>query len=127
VNDCSHNTNSNWGSVSHGVPQGYILGPLLLLIYNNDLRLVLNTISSPILFADDTSVIISNPDPLSFLNSVTIVLNKLKLWFNTNLLFLNFSKTEFIKFNTKDAYGQDIKMLYYNREIPNSSCRKFLH
>jgi hypothetical protein len=40
-----------------------ILGPLLLLIYINDLALVLNKISS-IPFADDTSVIISNPDPL---------------------------------------------------------------
>jgi hypothetical protein len=45
--------------------------------------------------------IISNPDPLLFLNSVTEDLNKLKLWFNTNLLFLNFSKTEFMKFNIK--------------------------
>jgi hypothetical protein len=60
------------------------------------------------------------------LNSVTEVLNKLKLWFNTNLLFLNFSKTEFIKFHTKNAYEQDIKILYDNMEIRNSSCIKFL-
>jgi hypothetical protein len=96
------------------------------LIYINDLPLVLNRISSPIPFADDTSVIISNPDPLLFLNSVTEVLNKLKLWFNTNLLFLDFSKTEFMKFNTKNAYEQDINILYDNTEIPNSSCIKFL-
>jgi hypothetical protein len=83
-------------------------------------------ISSHILSADDTSVIISNPDPLLFLNSVTEVLNKLKLWFNTNFLFLNFSKTEFMKFNKKNAYEQDIKILYDNTEICNSSCIKFL-
>jgi hypothetical protein len=64
-----------------------------------------------------TSVIISNPDPLLFFSSVTEVLNKLKLWVNTNLLFINFSKTEFIKFNTKNAYDHDIKILYDNTEI----------
>jgi hypothetical protein len=88
------NTHSNWGVISHGVPQRSISSPLFL-IYINYLPLVLNRISSPILFADDTSVIICNPDPLVFLYSVTEVLNKLKLWFNANLLFFKFSKTEF--------------------------------
>jgi hypothetical protein len=54
------------------------------------------------------------------------VLNKLKLWYNANLLFLNFSKTEFVKFNTKNAYDHDIKIVYDNMEIPNSSHIKFL-
>jgi hypothetical protein len=102
------------------------LGPLLFLIYINNLLLVLNKISSPILFADDTSIIISNPDPLAFLNSVTEVFNKLKLWFNANLLVLNYSKTEIVKFNTKNVYEQDIKIVYDNIEIHNSPCIKFL-
>jgi hypothetical protein len=104
----------------------YILGLLLFLICINDLPLVLNRISSPILFADDTIVIISNPDPLLFLNSVTEFLNKLKLWFNTNLLFLNFSKTDLISLIQKNAHDHVIKILYDNTEIPNSSCIKFL-
>jgi uncharacterized protein YqkB len=52
------------------------------LIYINDLPLVLNRISSSILFADETSVIIRNTYPLVFLHSVAEVFNKLKLWFN---------------------------------------------
>jgi hypothetical protein len=108
-------------------PTGIHTGsPVKFLIYINDLPLVLNRISFLVLFADDTSVIISNPDPLLFLDSETEVLNKLKLWFNMNLLFLNFSKTEFMKFNTKNAYEQDIKILYDNTKILNSSCIKFL-
>jgi hypothetical protein len=55
----SNLTYSNWGKIKHGVCQGSILGPLLFLIYINDLYPTLNTSSIPIMFADDTSVIIS--------------------------------------------------------------------
>jgi hypothetical protein len=68
------------------------LGPLLFLIYINDLPLVLNKISTPILFADDTSVIIDELDPSVFQDRFIEVLNILNSWFNANLLSLNFSK-----------------------------------
>ncbi|PNF30889.1 hypothetical protein B7P43_G06095, partial [Cryptotermes secundus] len=61
----SSSTYSNWGEISHGVPQGSILGPLLFLVYINDLPLILNKVSTPILFADDTSVIIKEFDPFT--------------------------------------------------------------
>jgi hypothetical protein len=51
---------SNWGRVTHGVPQGSILGPLLSITYINDLPSTIKTLSEPTIFADDTSVIISN-------------------------------------------------------------------
>ena len=56
---------SNWGEITHGVPQGSILGPLLFLLYINGSPQITNDNSKLVLFVDDTSVIIANPDPLN--------------------------------------------------------------
>ena len=51
---------SEWQLIKHGITQKYILGPLLFLIYINDLARTINKVAEVILFADDTSIIISN-------------------------------------------------------------------
>jgi hypothetical protein len=121
-------TYSNWGEISHGVPKGSILGPLLFLIYINDLPLVLNKISTPILFADDTSVIIDEHDPSVFQDRFIEVLNILKSWFNANLLSLNFSKTHYITFTTKNVFEQGDYISVANgiKKIFSSCFTKFL-
>ena len=77
--------------VNCGVPQGSILGPLLFLIYINDLKSVcVNTF--PILFADDTNIFMSGKDTRELeikMNDELIAISK---WLKVNKLSLNVKK-----------------------------------
>ena len=63
----------NWAKVRHGVPQCSILGPLLFLLYINDLPKFINKTSTPIIFADDTSILFAHSDPTTFNNNIHLV------------------------------------------------------
>ena len=56
---CNGVLSSNINHITHGIPQGSILGPLLFLVYINDFRLCLKN-SKPTMFADDTSIFIKD-------------------------------------------------------------------
>ena len=83
--------------MSCGVPQGSILGPLLFILYINDIENV-SDIIKPILFADDTSLFHSHTCFNTLIQEVNIQLHKFSTWFNTNKLSLNTKKTNFIIF-----------------------------
>jgi hypothetical protein len=86
----THNsTSSRWKIVKHGILQGSILGRLFLLLYVNDLLTVSNSNARTILYADNTSVIVSNPSHRDFelnMNKATVDINE---WFKTNMLSLS--------------------------------------
>ena len=92
---------SKWEHVKHGVPQGSVLGPLLFLIYINDFSLTISKIANLILFADDTSIIISNTSPEEFKSNISLVLIDTINWFQSNLLTRNCEKIHFLQFLTK--------------------------
>jgi mannose/fructose/N-acetylgalactosamine-specific phosphotransferase system component IID len=96
----TQNLISVWGILKHGVRQGSILGPLLFLVYINDLPLRINSLAEPVLFADDTSIIISNRKFIEFSTTANLVLARVIEWFSANNLFLNLEKTNIMKFVT---------------------------
>jgi len=112
--------------VKHGVPQGSILGPLLFLIYINDLSLSINKLANPILFADDTTIIISNTNPEEFKNNINSVMTEITNWFQSNLLTMNYNKTHFMQFLTKKQNERKIQIIAPNSININISSTKFL-
>jgi exonuclease III len=122
----SKNYYSEWELVTDGVPQGSILGPLFFLIYINDLPHAILDLATPILFADDTSLIISNLDGLHFEKDINTVIQTLDKWFHSNLLFLNFEKTQFLQFLTKNTNAIQLNLTYNNKQISNMDHSKFL-
>ena len=98
-------------NINYGVPQGSVLGPLLFILYTNDLPNTL-TVSKSILFADDTTIYYSH----SNLNTLYTNLNKdlqiLNDWFKTNKLSLKVSKTQYIICNKKKTRCTRRKIKY---------------
>jgi hypothetical protein len=78
--------------VKHSVLQGSILGPLFFLLYVNDLPKASNSNARILLYADDTSVIVSNPDLPNFELNMNKAIVDINRWFKTNMLSLNFFK-----------------------------------
>lgn len=91
--------NSSYLSISCGVPQGSVLGPLLFLRYINDLPLSSSKLSF-YLFADDSNIYYEVESVDQLQNVVNNELKKVKMWLDVNKLSLNVDKTNFIIFKS---------------------------
>ena len=117
-----------------GVPQGSILGPLLFIIYVNDLCLASPKFES-ILYADDTTLINSlcvfNTDDKDNLNSISDTMNhelkKVHDWLSANKLSLNVSKTKFMIFHfPQRKLNFEINLQIANTPIGRTTVFEFL-
>ena len=104
--------NSNLATIEFGVPQGSVLGPLLFLIYINDLHKAIK-FSTTRHFADDTNLLIKNNSLKQLKKHLNHDLRELVKWLKVNKITLNKSKTELIIFrhpNKKMNYELKIKL-----------------
>lgn len=96
------NTLSSPCYVEHGVPQGTVLGPLLFLVYINDLcELAIN--GNIVSYADDTALIFSGDTWIDVYRTAVLGFNFVSLWLQDNLLTLNISKTIMLAFQLRNT------------------------
>jgi hypothetical protein len=80
-------------------------------LYINDLPETIAALANPVLFADDTSMIISKSGPKEFTNTISRNIIKMNEWFKSNSLSLNIDKTYFVQFCKKPTKNMIFKLL----------------
>ena len=111
--------------INCGVPQGSILGPILLLLYINDLSTVSEACMS-ILFADATNMFLTGKN----LQTMSTVINeeqiKVQEWLYCNKLSLHVLKTHYMIFTSRNKCMNDVDIRINNVKIERVYATKFL-
>ena len=115
--------NNNFSSnqlVTHGIPQGSILGPLLFILFVNDLQIPGDN-SRLLLFADDTTLLVRSREPQPLQNLAQSNLQLIETWLNANRLACNVSKTHYMIFTLNPAVRTHPFHLRLNDEPLNAT------
>lgn len=112
--------------ITCGVPQGSVLGPLLFIIYTNDLPGSLRC-TTCILFADDTTIYVCGKNIKELYKLMNDDIDSLAEWFKVNKLSLNISKTHHVLFSKTKNVKSDLQVLTLDDNVINRvKCVKFL-
>ena len=119
-----NNVSSSMREILCGVPQGSILGPLLFLLYINDLPFSSNLL--PIIYADDTNLFLSDKDVNICIQRFNYEMIKINEWIVSNKLSLNINKTNFIVFSRGKKLSFSSPITINGTPIKQVSSLKFL-
>jgi hypothetical protein len=112
--------------ITTGVPQGSILGPLLFLLYINDLPNC--TLLLAILFADDTALFASSNDINELINLVNSEMLKICTYFRINKLSLHPAKTKYLLISSNQAVlNSDIELFLNNNNTDDIPKPELIH
>ena len=118
-------TQSEQQTIKCGVPQGSILGPLLFLVYINDLPHICHD-TFPVQFADDTNLFISGKNINHLEQIINTELDNIILWLKANKLSLNIKKTQFVLFSGFKKTKPSINLNIEGESISETVKSKFL-
>ena len=116
---------SNKGKTICGVPQGSIFGPLLFLIYINDLPNSLMS-SVPCLYADDTKIFTSSHDPTEIANNLNSDLENVTDWRNVNKLRSHRTKSKMMVIGSRNNLKSNLDDLRSNIKFDNNDVSPVL-
>lgn len=115
---------SKYSEVTQGVPQGSILGPLLFIIYINDLPKAIK--QKMVLFADDSTVMFTNKCKDDLTLNINQTLYDIIEWLKCNNLQINLDKTYLTIFRNRKKHLNDIDIEYNGQKINEIESTKFL-
>ena len=120
------NINSDTKSIPMGVPQGSVMGPLLFLLYLNDLPNCSNILDFH-LFADDTNLFFSSKSLLDIETTVSGELELVHKWLCSNQLSLNIEKSNFVIFHApQKKINLELNLKLHNQSLKQESSTKYL-
>jgi hypothetical protein len=117
---------SQWEIIKCGISAKFNPGTPFFLLYINDLPKVSNRDNNMVLYADDILIVITDTNIHNLKINQNRTFGEINTWFNANLLTLNFQKTQYIEFRTRNGYKSPTLIEYDNRRITATMETKFL-